>query len=354
MRAESVETAAGWLDNLACPACETRLNLAAGQILTCRKCAKSWPVTHGVPEFVSEFPYWGEIPLEQMIEVNRQAAAQSWRTALLASPDPVVRRASEMILNLDRANWFVFTDLPPKSRVLDLGAGMGTNTHALALRFGEVVAVEPVAERVRFMYERFRQERISNVRLVRSSLWDLPFPRESFDLMVMNGVLEWVAEGRRGDPRRLQMAALKNAARLLRPGGVLYLGIENRFTPGYFVGYPDPHCSLPWVTILPRPLANWYARSKGQPAGYRNYLYSSRGYRKLLRRSGFRACACYLALPSYNHPKFYLPLDRRVFSYMSGEFGVPAAGLRGILKACLAGFGLLHQLEYSFALLATK
>lgn len=216
----------------------------------------------GVPEFVSQFPYWGEILQSQMGEVNRQAGCQSWRTALLSSSDPAVKRASVMILNLDRANWFVLTGLPSESRVLDLGAGMGTNSHALALRYREVIAVEPVAERVQFMRERFRQEGISNVHILQTSLWDLPFERESFDLVVMNGVLEWVAEGRTGDPKRLQAAALEIAAKLLRPGAMLYLGFENRLAAGYFVGYRNPiaaflgsqSCRAGWRTgtLVPR------------------------------------------------------------------------------------------------------
>src|SRR6202044_2316930 len=109
-----------------------------------------------------------------------------------------VQRASTMILNLDRANWQYLVDLPPESRVLDLGAGTGTTSHALAQRFREVVALEPVLERVQFMRLRFAQENLSNVQLVRSSLWTLPFAPESFDLVAMNGVLEWVAEGRAG------------------------------------------------------------------------------------------------------------------------------------------------------------
>lgn len=50
---------------------------------------------------------------------------------------------------------------------------------------------------------------------------------------------------------------------LLRPRGYLYLVIENRFVPGYFIGYPDPHCGLPFVTVLPRTLADRFARRKG-------------------------------------------------------------------------------------------
>jgi len=190
---------------------------------------------------------------------------------------------------------------------------------------------------------------------VRSSLWTLPFKKESFDLVAMNGVLEWVAEGSDGDPGKLQETALRNALALLKPGGCLYLGIENRLCPGYFIGYPDPHSGMPFVTILPRPLAHWYARRKGAAGGYRNYLYSSRGYRKLLKKTGFGSAEFYVALPSYNHPRFLIPLEGDGFTYYSHNFkSSHPSRLRTLTRDFLLKLGVLKYFEYSYAILAHK
>jgi SAM-dependent methyltransferase len=339
---------------LACPGCGSPLEQDADG-LECLRCRSTWPVVDGVPHFVDEFPYWGEIPCEQMREVNHQAAKGSWKNALLQSPDPVVKRAAEMILNLDRGNWQWLVDLPAESRVLDLGAGTGTNSHALGLHYREVIAVEPVLERIEFMRHRFSQEGLGHVKPLRSSLWTLPFAGESFDLAAMNGVLEWVAAGRAGDPEEIQKQALKNVYRVLRPGGYFYLGIENRYSLGYFLGYPDPHCGLPWVTILPRRLADWYARRRGQAEGYRNYLYSSRGYRKLLESVGFNRIEIYLALPSYNHPRFLMPLTDSIFDYYRHNFTASRRSWkRGPGTELCRKAGLLKQCEYAFVVLARK
>jgi SAM-dependent methyltransferase len=340
-------------DGLACPECGGKLP-AAGQRLECGGCRKAWPVIDGVPQFVDDFPYWGEIPHERMLDVNRRAAAEGWRTALTNTDDSVVRRAADMILNLDRANWQSLAGLPDNSRVLDLGAGCGTNSHSLALHFSHVTALEPVAERIEFMRHRFAQEKLHNVRLIRSSVWTLPFPNESFDMVAMNGVLEWVPTGMTGDPRALQLKALRNVHRLLRPGGSIYVGIENRYAAGHFIGYRDPHCGLPWVTVAPRPLAHWLARRHGQP-GYRNYLYGSAGYRKLLFDAGFGSYECYLALPSYNHPRYFIPLDRKLYAYYSRAFlPRPQGTFRSAVHELLLRVGLLGHLEYSFAIVARK
>lgn len=350
----SVEISQDPIEDLVCPGCEAPLAQSPAR-LDCAHCGRSARVEFGVPHFVQEFPYWGEIPIEQMQELNRLAAGSYWKLALLEFDNPAVKRASLMMTNLDRANWQWLIDLPPDSRALDIGGGTGTVSHALGLHYREVIALEPVLERVEFMRRRFRQEGLSNVKVVRSSVWDLPFGPNSFDLVAMNGVLEWVAEGSTEDPRELQGRALRKALRLLRPGGYLYLGIENRTIPTFLVGYPDPHCSLPWVTVLPRPMAHWYAKRHGSARGYRNYLYSSRGYRRLLKEAGFTKVEIYNALPSYNHPRYYLPLDRNVFSYYAQAFdGVKRAGLRGLIRSWLLKSGLLQYLQYSFAIIARR
>jgi hypothetical protein len=111
---------------------------------------------------------------------------------------------------------------------------------------------------------------------------------------------------------------------------------------------------MAWVTVLPRCLADFYARRKGAPEGYRNYLYSAAGYTRLLQRAGFAAVDSYLAIPSYNHPKFYVPLKDSVFSYFLRTFSGDTTGFRRLIRSVMLRLGLAKHLEYSFALLATK
>jgi SAM-dependent methyltransferase len=341
------------IEDLVCPGCEAPL-AKSSERLDCTNCGRSARVVSGVPHFVEEFPYWGEIPLEQMQELNRRAAGSYWKSALLEFDNPAVKQASLMMTNLDRVNWQWLIDLPQGSRVLDIGGGTGTVSHALALHYREVIALEPVLERVEFMRRRFRQEGLSNVKVVRSSVWNLPFGPKSFDLVAMNEVLKWSAEGSAEGPKELQARALRKAFSLLRPGGYLYLGIENRTILSSLVGYPDAR-GLPGVPVFPCPLEHGYARWHGSAPWRRSYLHSSRGYRRLLKAAGFKEVEIYHALPSCNHPRFYLPLDRQIFSYYAQAFDCgKRKGLRGFLRWALLKSGVLQYLQHSFAIFARK
>jgi FkbM family methyltransferase len=337
-----------------CPRCKSALSEQATG-LHCRECGGGWPVRNGVPYFVEDHPYCGDIPEADMREVLKRAETSSWKESVTESHSPSVQRAADTILNLDRANWYRLADLNSQSRVLDVGAGMGTTSHALAKRFREVIAMEPALEAVEFMRCRFSQERLGNVVCVRSSVWEMPFPPASFDLVVLNGVLEWVAAGREGNPEQLQQAALDRVSELVRPGGYVYLGVDNRVSWHSLLGRQDVRCSLRYIAILPRLLAGVYARVKGQTGGYRNYTYSARGYRKMLARAGFATPACYAALPSYNSPRFYVPLDQNVFSYYSANFDPVRSGCaaRAVHWVCRK-LGISPYLQNSFVMLAKK
>ena len=69
-----------------------------------------------------------------------------------------------MILNLDRANWFVLTGFLRKAECWTWAPAW----EPTLMRWRSDTAVEPVAERVQFMGERFRQEGISNVHILQT------------------------------------------------------------------------------------------------------------------------------------------------------------------------------------------
>lgn len=78
----------------------------------------------------------------------------------------------------------------------------------------------------------------------------LPLRTASADVVLLYEILELVR-----DPE----AVVREAARILRPGGVAYLVAPNPLSPITLVD--DPHAHLPLTHLLPRRLARWYAFS---------------------------------------------------------------------------------------------
>jgi len=303
-------------DYLVCPECGQGLE-SCGDVLTCPSCRQRFPVREGVPSFADPSAYWGEIGYQEMRQTNEAAIAGGWENAIREIEPLLPNRSVSYVADNNRADWRLVLPSMANWRVLDLGAGWGTLTFALAPFCREIMALEGVWERARFVEIRRSQSGMSNVSVIHADACRPPLATGVFDLTVVNGLLEWVAlRNTGGDPRDVQRDFLARLGRLLRPGGWLYVGIENRIGEASFRGAVD-HSGLPYTMLLPRAMARWHVRRKSPEyraqadSRYRTYTYSFWGYRRLLREAGFELVDAYWVHPSYNLPRHLIPLDSR-------------------------------------------
>ena len=140
---------------------------------------------------------------------------------------------------------------PRETRLLDIGCSTGILTRHYAEFFGKVVGIDIDAGAVEWA----RQNRAAdNVAYRVGDSMDVPFLTGEFDLVTCTHIYEHVPDAQR---------MLDEIHRVLRPGGLCYLAAENRLRVW------DGHYNLPFVTVLPRPLANLYVRVTGR--GQRRY-----------------------------------------------------------------------------------
>jgi hypothetical protein len=101
-------------------------------------------------------------------------------------------------------------------------------------------------------------------------------------------------------------------------------------------------------------MANWLTkRSKGRR--YDAYLYSSRGYLRLLQQAGFTEPQVFVAKESYNNPEAIVPLTRGPSRHFFGAMDVkPQSVLRKCVQVLAARLGLLGHMQYAFIVIGTK
>jgi SAM-dependent methyltransferase len=241
---------------------------------------------------------WADPDLESVQALIDQSVAAGWRTALagLRERHPFfVRRMHDIGLG----NWHVLLCLPRDSAALDLGCGFGSLALGLGQYYRTVVGVDALPSRVSYASLRARQDARTGNMFARASGFELPFRAGSFELVTLNGVLEWAGLHATGEPRDLQVRMLGEAHRALSPTGIVAVAIENRFAMETLMGMADTHTGLRFAPAMPRAVADRLARAvRKEP--FRTYLYDAAGYVALARDAGFARARVLDLVSSYN------------------------------------------------------
>jgi ubiquinone/menaquinone biosynthesis C-methylase UbiE len=158
-------------------------------------------------------------------------------------------------------------------RVLEIGCGTAALGGAFARR-GASVTASDVSLRWLVLARKRLQEAglVDRVELVACAAESMPFPDGSFDVVAASDVIEHVQDTDR---------VVAECARVLRPGGLLFLATPNRYSLGL-----EPHVRLWGVGYLPRSLAEAYVQAFRHTSYSHVHLLSAGELERLLARHG--------------------------------------------------------------------
>lgn len=299
--------------------------------------------------------WWGgDIPVAQLDEFIQRSKQLGWEPVL---DEVAVKRKqfAHRLRNFRAGNWHLLRALPTECKALDLGCGFGALALGLSRYYRFVIGVDALWTRVSYGSLRAQQEKREDIRFVEAGGFALPFKGATFDLVTMNGVLEWAALYAEGAPRDLQVSMLREVRRTLSDRGTIAVAIENRYALETLVGMDDTHTGMRLVPALPRPLANVVSRTLRRKP-YRTYLYDIAGYRQLFKDAGYREVKVVDLVSSYNDYDFVvMPNDHITYRFLWKKnlvrsFYGRAGKVRKFLSSTVASS--LGDLAYSYLILA--
>lgn len=193
---------------LACPACRAPLR-AGPATVSCGTCARSFEVDEGIPrlrrelearvdevrEFYSAAPFPGYPPRDGYATFRARAERSAFARLLDAA-------------------------IAPDARVLDVGCGTGQLSLFLATGDRLVVGADLTRASLELAAGAARRFGVSRVRFVETDLRAPGLRAGAFDVVTCSGVLHHTP-----DPE----ASFRAIARLVRPGGVVVVGVYNAY-----------------------------------------------------------------------------------------------------------------------------
>jgi len=187
-------------------------------------------------------------------ETLTQANNLAWNSPELAGP--YRSWAQEYHLSPLRANLLRGLRLPEAGRVLEVGAGCGAVTRFLGDHGFTVDAVEGSASRAKLAHARCTG--LDNVSIISADFHGLQFPKESYDLVLFIGVLEYAQrfapDGLSARDAVIRM--LTRATQALSANGKIIIAIENRLGAKYLSGWPEDHLGMPWSGVAGYPVGS--------------------------------------------------------------------------------------------------
>lgn len=176
-------------------------------------------------------------------------------------------------------------DIGDEDVVLEVGAGMGAVTGAIADRARFVDCVEPSARRSRA--NAYRNRNFENINIMVGNFESASFDRK-YDVIILNGVLEY-ATSYIHTPHPYD-DFLKKLYCLMEDSGRLYIAIENKLGLKYFAGCAEDH------------LGSLFSGIEGYRGKTHVRTFSKSEIESLLNRNGFSKLYFYYPYPDYKLP----------------------------------------------------
>ncbi len=193
---------------------------------------------------------------------------------------PIFYHFSEIRKNL--LNWYNFA---PDSTLLEIGAGPGAMTGLFCEKCKRVVAND--LSKKRSAINAYRNKNYSNLEIMISNFSDLKIS-EKFDYVTLIGVLEYSGFYIDSDTPFLDM--LKRAREYLKPNGILFIAIENKFGLKYWAGAREDHTGL------------FYDGIEGYTKSPQVQTFGKKEIKNLVESAGYSSSYFYYPYPDYKLP----------------------------------------------------
>jgi SAM-dependent methyltransferase len=260
-----------------------------------------------ISEIISAGDY-SDIPADQVPKLLEALKSRPWRDVVQEFYEVENPWLYRIVTDPARSMALELLDLSSGCACLDVGSGWGQLSIPMGQMGCRVVSLDLTIDRLKVLKQIARQEG-ARLDLVKGNILSFPFHENAFDLVVFNGSLEWVGMGRSEGQtiRECQVAALKNARKAVRRGGLVCVGIENSLGLKYLMGARDDHTGLSGYSFRDDAAATAMLRDAGQNRQLAQ-TWGLAQLRRMAEEAGLSVRSVYGCFPDYKLPRHLIPV----------------------------------------------
>ncbi len=217
---------------------------------------------------------------DEMLDIVRQNAPEAFPEIIEQKKSwPIFYHLSEFRPNI--INWL---PLKKTDKILEIGAGCGAITGALAKRAGSVTCID--LSKKRSLINAYRNREQENITIMVGNFKDIePQLPEDFDYVLLIGVFEYGQAYIGGDTPYEDFMRICNRHR--SASGRMVIAIENKFGLKYWAGCREDH------------LGTYFSGLEGYREGGSARTFTRRGLEDILRQAGIEEYSFYYPYPDY-------------------------------------------------------
>lgn len=188
-------------------------------------------------------------------------------------------------LSKQRENIIAPMDIRSSDTVLEIGAGMGAVTGAIARRCKKVECIE-LSER-RSLANAYRNREYGNIEIYVGNFQDIQLDKK-YDVITLVGVFEYAQHYIQTENPYEDF--LRQISKALKENGRLYIAIENKLGMKYFAGCAEDH------------LGEIFAGIEGYKPEDKVKTFTKSQLENMLRATGYGSLYFYYPFPDYKMP----------------------------------------------------
>lgn len=223
-------------------------------------------------------------PIEdEMLEIARNLKEEEYNQMIAERKSwPLLYHFSHIRENI--VEWLPITK---EDSVLEIGAGCGAVTGALAKKAGSVTCID--LSRKRSQINAWRHKDYENIKILVGNFQDIEENlQEKYQYITLIGVFEY-SEGYIGT-REPYVEMLRRIEKHLAPGGKIIIAIENRLGMKYWAGCTEDHTG------------RFFEGLEGYPETVGVKTFSKKEITDIIRKAGNYSAAFYYPYPDYKFP----------------------------------------------------